>query len=94
MFRTVVKKFYRNSVFTYLTQLRGIEHQSKQAETFHHHNDRLNRSLDQSKILELEFSQRKFQNSNFHFIHFTNEYSPTLYHYYNMWGGQGSKVVN
>ena len=46
--------------------------------------DRLSKSFDQSNILKLEFSQRKFQISKFHFIHFTNEYSPTLYHYYNI----------
>ena len=51
---------------------------------FLQHFDQSNRSLDWSKFLELEFSQRKFQNSNFRFIHFTNEYSPTLYHYYNI----------
>ena len=44
--------------------------------------------------IELEFSQRKFQYSNFHkensstrifhFTHFTNEYSSTPYHYYNL----------
>ena len=46
--------------------------------------DRSSKSFDQSNILKLEFSQRKFQISKFHFIHFTNEYSPTLYHYYNI----------
>ena len=30
------------------------------------------------------FTQKNSSTQIFHFIHFTNEYSPTLYHYYNL----------
>ena len=53
-------------------------------DNFPHHFDQLSNSFDQSNILNFKFLLRKFQNLNFHFIHLTKEYSPTLYHYYNL----------
>ena len=35
-------------------------------------------------IWNLNFHKEKFSTRIFCFIHFTNEYSPTLYHYYNL----------
>ena len=35
-------------------------------------------------IWNLNFYKENFSIRIFHFIHFTNEYSPTLYHYYNL----------
>ena len=35
-------------------------------------------------IWNLNFYKENFNTRMFHFIHFTNEYSPTLYHYYNL----------
>ena len=34
--------------------------------------------------LNLNFHPKNSSTHIFHFIHFTNEYSPTLYHYYNL----------
>ena len=42
--------------------------------------DRSNKISEKSKIIKLEFSQRKFQILKYNIIHFTNEYSLTLYH--------------
>ena len=43
---------------------------------FHYHFDQSSKSFDQSKILNLEFLLRKFQNLNFYFINFMKQYSP------------------
>ena len=64
-----------------------IEHRSNQAKTPGYYSSLLRlieqkfRSIEHTKF---RISVRKFHNLNFHFIHFINEYSPTLYHYYNL----------
>ena len=64
-----------------------IEHRSNQAKTPGYYSSLLRlieqkfRSIEHTKFW---ISVRKFHNLNFHFIHFINEYSPTLYHYYNL----------
>ena len=42
---------------------------------FPYHFNRSSKSFDQSKILNFNFSLRKFQNLNFHFIDFMKQYS-------------------
>ena len=56
----------------------GIEYQSihpKAPRLFSYHFDWSSQSFDWSKMLNFEFSLRKFQNLNFHFNNFMKQYS-------------------
>ena len=59
----------------------GIEQRLRHLETlglFSYHFNRSSQSFNWSKMLNFEFSLRKFQNLNFHFNNFMKQYSPNL----------------